>query len=59
MPLHPKAGLGHVGKGQSGRGREMAAYLRGDLVLAAVEAPRSSPVSKPRRGGAESNHAAR
>jgi hypothetical protein len=37
----------------------MAAYLRGDLVLAAVEAPRSSPFSKPRRGGAESNHAAR
>jgi hypothetical protein len=53
------AGRDNVGKGESGRGQEMAAYLHGDLVPAAVEAPRWSPFSNVRCGGAESNRAAR
>ena len=42
MPLHTKASRDYVGEGERARGPEMVAYLRGNLIPAAVEAPRWS-----------------
>ena len=52
---HCKVSLGQAGKGQSARGREMAAYLRCNLLLAAA----SPPGLEAHVGGAELNHATR
>ena len=44
-PLHPKPGMGQAGKGQSARGREMAAYLRGNLRSAVDDQPATRRLS--------------
>ena len=54
-PLHPRPSMGQAGKGQSARGREMVAYLRYNLLLAAA----SPPGLEAHVGGAELNHATR
>ena len=57
-PLHPRPSMGQAGKGQSARGREMAAYLRSSPRSAAEEQPKPVPGLEACAGGAESNHAA-
>ena len=52
-PLHPQASRVQAWQGKSARGREMASYLRGNLLHAGT----SSPGKEARVGGVELNHA--